>query len=183
MLFLGDCGTISIIPLLKILFKGKHLPVAVLEFVYCEGYLADGGGGMERLYVLIILRTFRKMILITQSQMFSCLMELRTYSLLIQYPNISFMPGVEHTVYLFFNDVSGLPVVNQMITAHKAIFNLFGYGIYQKPHSIFKSKSYEFQNGNIFLFSGNDTSMDGYFTGMHIDMLMRKSFPATVSSE
>ena len=54
------------------------------------------------------------------------------------YPKISVMRGVEHTLYLFFNDVSKIPVVNQMITAHKAIYNLFGSGIYHKPHSIFK---------------------------------------------
>ena len=58
------------------------------------------------------------------------------------YPNISVMCGVENTVSLFFNDVSKIPVVNQTITAHKAIYNLFGSGIYHKPHSMFKSKSY-----------------------------------------
>ena len=31
------------------------------------------------------------------------------------------MRGAEHTVSSFFNDVSKIPVVNQMITAHKAI--------------------------------------------------------------
>ena len=56
-----------------------------------------------------------------------------------------------------------------MITAHKAIYNLFGSGIYQKPHSMFKSKLYAFQNRNIGLFSVNDTRMAGYFIGMHRD--------------
>ena len=37
------------------------------------------------------------------------------------YPNISVMRGVKHTVSLFFNDVSKIPVVNQMITVHKEI--------------------------------------------------------------
>ena len=69
-----------------------------------------------------------------------------------------------------------------MITAHKAKYNLFGSGIYNKPHSIFKSKSYEFHNRNIGLFSGNDTRMAGYFIGMHIYLLMRKALLATVSS-
>ena len=80
------------------------------------------------------------------------------------------MRGVEHTVSLFFNDVSKIPVFNQMITAHKAIYNLFSSGIYHKPHSIFKSKSYEFHNRNIGLFSGTDTRMAGYFIGMHRDL-------------
>ena len=68
-----------------------------------------------------------------------------------------------------------------MITAHKAIYNLFGSGIYHKPNSIFKSKSYEFHNRNIGLFSGNDTRMAGYFIVMHRDLRMRKALLATVS--
>ena len=59
------------------------------------------------------------------------------------------MRGVEHTVSVFFNDVSKIPVVNQMITARKAIYKLFGSGIYHKPHSIFKSKSYDFTIGTL----------------------------------
>ena len=74
----------------------------------------------------------------------------------IKHPKVSVMCGVEHTVSLFSNDVSKTPVVNKMITAHKAIYNLFGSEIYHKPHYIFKSKSYEFHNRNIGLFIGND---------------------------
>ena len=48
------------------------------------------------------------------------------------------MCGFEHTTSLFFNNVSKIPVVNQMIAAHKAIYNLFGFDIYHKNHSIFK---------------------------------------------
>ena len=59
---------------------------------------------------------------------------------IIHYPKFSVMRGFEHTVSLFLNDVSKTPVVNQMITDHKAIYNLFGSGIYFKPHSTFKSK-------------------------------------------
>ena len=58
------------------------------------------------------------------------------------YPKLSVMRGVENTLSLFFNDVSNIPVVNQMIKAHNSIYKLFGSGIYHKPHSIFKSKSY-----------------------------------------
>ena len=67
----------------------------------------------------------------------------------IVYPKISVIPGVERTLSLFFNDVSKIPVVNQMITALKEIYNLFGSDIYHKPHSILKPKSYEFNNNNI----------------------------------
>ena len=92
------------------------------------------------------------------------------------------MRGVEHTLSLFFKDVYKIPVVNQMIKAHKAIYNLFCSIIYHKPHSIFKSKSYEFHNSNIGLFSGNDTRMASYFILMHRDLCMRKALLATVSS-
>ena len=43
-------------------------------------------------------------------------------------------------------------------------------------------KKYEFQNINIGLFSGNDTSMAGYFVGMHRDMSMIKALFATINS-
>ena len=91
-------------------------------------------------------------------------------------------PSIYHNVSLCFNDVSKIPVVNQIITAHTAIYNLFGSGIYHKPYILFKSKSYEFHNRNIGLFSGNDTRMAGYFIGMHRDLRMRQALFATVSS-
>ena len=62
------------------------------------------------------------------------------------------------------------------------IINIFGSGIYHKPHSILKSKSQDFHKINIGLFSGNDTRMDGYFMGMHRDLRMRKVLQATISS-
>ena len=92
------------------------------------------------------------------------------------------MCGIEHTASFFFNDVTKILVVNQMIIAHKAIYNLFGSGIYHKHHSLFKSESYEFHNRNIGLFSGNFTIMAGYFIGMHKYLVMKKALLATVSS-
>ena len=41
--------------------------------------------------------------------------------LIIHYPKISVMHGVEQTVYLFLNDVPNVLSVNHMITAHKVI--------------------------------------------------------------
>ena len=35
------------------------------------------------------------------------------------YPNLTVMHGVNHTVYSFSNDVSKIPIVNKIITAHK----------------------------------------------------------------
>ena len=72
----------------------------------------------------------------------------------VHFPKLTVMREVEHTVSLFFNDVSKIPIANQIISAYKMIYNIFGSGIYNKPHSIFKSKYQEFQNRNISLFSG-----------------------------
>ena len=60
------------------------------------------------------------------------------------YQKLFIMSGFEHTVYRFVNDVSKIPVVNQMIQDHNAIYNLFGSGIYQKPHSIFNQNIINF---------------------------------------
>ena len=73
----------------------------------------------------------------------------------IHHPKITVMHWFEHTFSLFFNDVSKIPVVDQNITAHKEIYNLFVSGMYHKPDSIFKLESYEFHNMNIGLFSIN----------------------------
>ena len=61
-------------------------------------------------------------------------------------PKLTVMRGVEHTVSLFFNDVLKISIVNQIISAHKMIYNIFGSGIYHKLHYIFKSKSQDFHN-------------------------------------
>ena len=39
----------------------------------------------------------------------------------VNYPKLTVMHGVEHTVSLFFNGVSKITIVNQMIYAHKII--------------------------------------------------------------
>ena len=100
----------------------------------------------------------------------------------VHYPNLTVMRGVEHTVSLFFNDVSKIHIVNKIISAHKIIYNIFGSGIYHKPHSIFKSKSQEFHNRNIGLFSGNENIMAGYFMGMHRYLRMRNVLQSNISS-
>ena len=66
-----------------------------------------------------------------------------------------------------------------MISDHRMVYNIFGSGMYHKPHFIFTSKSQEFHNKNIGLFSGNDTRMAGYFKVMHGDLRMRKVLQAT----
>ena len=56
----------------------------------------------------------------------------------VYYPKLTVMRGVEQTVSLFFNDVSKIPIVNQMVSSQNMINNILGSGIYHKPHSIFK---------------------------------------------
>ena len=108
--------------------------------------------------------------------------QLEEMFLKVYYPKLTVMRSVEHTMSLFFNDVSKIPIVNQMISDHRMVYNIFGSGIYQKPHSIFKSRYQEFHNRNIGLFSVNETRMDEYFMGIHRDSRMRKVLQATISS-
>ena len=56
----------------------------------------------------------------------------------LYYLKLTVIRGVEHTVSLFFNDVSKIPILHQNISAHRVIYNIFGSGIYHKPHSMFK---------------------------------------------
>ena len=109
-------------------------------------------------------------------------MQLAGRLLKAHYTNLTVMRGVEHTVPLFFNDVSKIPIVNQIISGHRMIYNVFGSGIYHKPHSIFKSKYQDFQNRNIGLFSVNETIINGYFMGTHKDLRMREVLHATILS-
>ena len=72
--------------------------------------------------------------------------QLGSILLKLHYPKLAFMCGIEHTVLLFFNYVSKIPILNQIMSSHKVIYNILGYGIYHKPHSIFKYKSQEFHS-------------------------------------
>ena len=143
LLFIGDGATISRVPLLNILVSGGNLPVAVLELVDFQGHLSDGGIKNGTFIGNIFLDHFK--IIDPHKSIKDVIMfdgasnvQLAGELLKIHYPKITVMRGVQHTVSLFFNDVSKTPVINQMITAHKAIYNLFGSGIYHKPHSILK---------------------------------------------
>ena len=145
LLFLGDGAATSRIALLNILVSGKNILVAVLELVDCQDHLAHGGVNDGT----FVFNRFLKHIInidphksITDVVMFdgASNIQLAGEVLKIHYQNISVIRGVEHTVSLFFNDVFKILVVNQMITAHKAIYNLFSSGIYHKPHYIFKIK-------------------------------------------
>ena len=123
---------------------GENLPIYVLELVDCQGHLADGGEQDGTFMCTIFLEHIKidPNKSITEVLMFdgASNVQIDGELLKINCPKISVMHGVEHTVSLFFNNFSKTPGVNQMITAHKTIYNLFGSGIYQKPHYILKSK-------------------------------------------
>ena len=161
--------------------------MAVLELVNFQGHLADVGTNNASFICNRFLDHFKR--IDPHKSVIDVIMfygasnvQLAGELLQIRYPKITVMREVAHTVFLFFNDISKFPFFNQMVTAHKEIYNLFGSGIYHKPHSIFKSKSYEFHNRNMGLFSGNYTRMAGYFIGMHRDLRMGKAFLAAVSA-
>ena len=164
LLFLLDCATISRCPLLDILASAKNIPVTVLEIVDFQGHLVDDNKKYETFICNHFLNHMRKIDprkKLTDIVMFdgASNVKLGRKLLKVHYPNFTVMRGVDHTVSLFFNYISKIPIVNQMISAHKMIYNIFGSGIYHKPHSIFKSKSQEFHNRNIGIFSGNETGM------------------------
>ena len=54
----------------------------------------------------------------------------------LRYPKLTVMHGFEHTVSLFFNDVSKIPIANQIISSCKGIYNIFGSGLFHKLHPI-----------------------------------------------
>ena len=165
----------------------KNPPVSVLELVDCQVHLTDGEGKDG----IFICTRFPEHILkcdphksITDVVMFDGASNVQLYGkvLKIHDPKVLFMRGVEHTVSFSPNNVPKVTIVNKMITSHKEIYNLFGSGIYHKPHSIFKLKSYDFHNRNISLFSGNDTRIDGYLIGIQIDLRIITTLLTTVSS-
>ena len=118
---------------------------------------------------------FRSLVMLLKTKIYlHYQIHLGIYGIYYMMMKLTVMRVFEHTVPLFFNDVSKILIANQMIWYHKAIYNLFGSGIYHKPHYIFKSKLYEFNSNNIGLFSGNDTTMAVYFVGMHRYLRMKK---------
>ena len=94
----------------------------------------------------------------------------------VHYPKLTVMRRVEHSVSLFFNDFSKIPIVHQIISAHKMIYNIFDSGIYHRPHYILNRNIKSFRIKDIVLFRGNDTRMAGYFIGMHRELWVKKFF-------
>ena len=117
--------------------------------------------------------------------MLSCLFQM--FSLVVNLQNIIIQSQLLYvdlnTLLIYFSiNYPKILMLNQIITVHNSICNLFGSGIYHKHHSIFKSKSYEFRKSNIGLVSGNDISMAGYLVIMNRDLGVRKVLLAKFSS-
>ena len=85
--------------------------MAVLELVDCQGHLADGGTKNATFICNRFLDHFKRIdphTSIIDVIMFDVAsnVQLAGELLQIRYPKITVMRGVEHTVSLFFNDVS-----------------------------------------------------------------------------
>ena len=59
----------------------------------------------------------------------------------IYYFKLTVMCVVQCAVSILLDDVSKVPIVNQIIRYHKTIYNIFEYGIYNNSHSVRKYKS------------------------------------------
>ena len=145
LLFLGDGATISRFPLLNILVSAKKIPVNVLESVDCRGHLAERNKKDGTFICNRFLNHMREIDpgkKLTDIVMFdgASNVQLGGNNLKLHSPKITVMRGVGHTVSLFFNDFSKIPISHQMISAHNMIYNIFGSGIHHKLHYIFKSK-------------------------------------------
>ena len=138
LLLLGDGATISRCPLLNILHFAKNIPVAVLEIFDCLVHLTDVNkkGGT---FICNIFSNHKRETdagkKLTDTVMFdgASNVKLGGKILKVHYPKLTIMCGVEHTLSLFFNNVSKIPIVNQIISTHKMIRNIFGSSRYNNP--------------------------------------------------
>ena len=108
----------------------QKIPGAVLEIIDCQGHLADG----NKKYGIFICNQFlNHMKEIDPGKKLSDIVmfdgtsnvQIGGRNLKVYYPKLTVMHGVEHTVSLFFSDVSRITIVNQMISAHKMIYIIF----------------------------------------------------------
>ena len=121
----------------------KSIPVSVMEIVDCQGHLDD----YNKKYGTFICNQFlNHMKEIDQTKKLSYIVmfdevsnvQLAGRLLKVYYTKLTVMRGVENTLSLFFNDLPKIPIVHQLISAKKMIYNIFGSGIYHKHYSIFK---------------------------------------------
>ena len=106
----------------------KKIPVAVLEIVDCQGRLAD----VNKKCGIFIYNQFlghmketdprQKLPDIVMNNGASNV-QLSGRLLKVYSPKFIVIHFVEHTVLLFFNDVSKIPIVHQITSAHNMIFN------------------------------------------------------------
>ena len=103
----------------------KNHPESILHLLDCQVQLDDGEKNTEPLYVIdfVITQKNHPNNKITDVVMFdgASNVQFGGKMMKIHYPKLKVMRGVEQNVSLFFNYVSKIPIVNQMITAHKEI--------------------------------------------------------------
>ena len=113
-----------------------------MELVDCQGYLADGNK-KDRTFIRTQFLNPMKEIdpeKLSDMVIFDGASNVQPEGRLLRVNDTKFtiMRDVEHTLSLFSNDFSKIPIIHQIISPHKVIYHIFGSGIYHKPHSIFK---------------------------------------------
>ena len=115
---------------MNILASAKKIPVVVLEIVDFQGHLARGYKKDATFICNQFLKHMKEIDpgkILTDIIMFggTSNVQLGGKLLKVHYPKLTVMRGVEHKLSLFFNDVSKIPLVNQIISAHKMTYNFF----------------------------------------------------------
>ena len=111
----------------NILASAKNITVAVLEIVDYQDLLADDNKKYRTFICNRFLNHTREIYpgrKLTDMVMFDGAfnVQLGGKRLKVNNPKLTVMRCVEHTVSLFFNVVSKIPILNQMISAHRMIY-------------------------------------------------------------
>ena len=125
-----------------------------MEIVDCQGHLVDGGRNDGKFVCNRFLDHMKEIYpenKLSYIVMFDGYLNVQLGGnvLKVNFAKLTVIFGVEHTVSLFFNDVSKAPIVRQIISYQKVIYNSFDSDIYHQSHSILKPKYQEFCNRNI----------------------------------
>ena len=97
-----------------------------MEIIYCRGHLADGNKKDRRFIYNKFLNNIKEIDTaktLSDIVMFDGAFNVQLEGILLKVhdPKLTVLSGVEHIVSLFYNDVSKIPIVNQMISSHKMI--------------------------------------------------------------
>ena len=130
LLFPGNGATISRCPLLNIPDSGKKY-----YFCFWNCWLSRSFSDWNKKDGTFICNQFfkpyvqnRPVQIVSDTVLFDGALnvQLSGRPLKVNDPKLTVMRCVKHTVSLFFNDVSMIPIANQIISAHKMIYNILG---------------------------------------------------------